>query len=170
MRNNNFPEFSHHRFNCHYVLPLQQCIRPKMCRPLQLLLHRDDQLQHATANRAHACLEHDTDSLPKNNTKRWTEFVNVTLDGCLSKVPFRPISVYGVVRVVRGCGYLTDDRDDKACMKRSGTHDVQALYCACTSDLCNTSNQLFHKQQITIFAAIALPLIYFVNQRLSRQL
>lgn len=49
------------------------------------------------------------------------------------------ISVYGKVRVIRECGYLTDEeRDDKACVKRSGTHDVFALYCSCTTDLCNS--------------------------------
>ncbi|XP_037950699.1 uncharacterized protein LOC119681592 [Teleopsis dalmanni] len=45
--------------------------------------------------------------------------------------------IYGKVRVVRGCGYIPDERDDGECMKRLGTHDVQAIYCACTTDLCN---------------------------------
>lgn len=46
--------------------------------------------------------------------------------------------IYGKVRIVRGCGYIPDDRsDNNECLKRSGTHDVQALYCACTNDLCN---------------------------------
>lgn len=77
--------------------------------------------------------------------------------------------VYGIERVVRGCGYITDERDDKQCMKRSGTHDVHALYCACTNDLCNSSNQLFHQSQIT-YGVLIMPLIYFINQRLNRQL
>lgn len=77
--------------------------------------------------------------------------------------------VYGVTRVVRGCGYITDERDDKSCMKRSGTHDVHALYCACTTDLCNTSSQLFHQNQIS-FAILISALIFFMNQRLNRQL
>ncbi|XP_031841551.1 UPAR/Ly6 domain-containing protein crok [Nomia melanderi] len=47
--------------------------------------------------------------------------------------------VYGKIRVVRGCGYITDERDNAACMKRSGTHDVQAHYCSCTGDLCNSA-------------------------------
>jgi Sleepless protein len=82
---------------------------------------------------------------------------------------FALVSVYGVVRVVRGCGYVTDDRDDKECMKRSGTHDVFAWYCACTSDLCNKSSQLFHQQQIT-YAILLMPFIYLLNQRYNRQL
>jgi hypothetical protein len=65
--------------------------------------------------------------------------------------------VYGKTRVVRGCGYLTDDRDDKECVKRSGTHDVFAVYCACTTDLCNDAPvpQQFHKL-ISLISAIVL--------------
>lgn len=49
-------------------------------------------------------------------------------------------SVYGKVRIVRGCGFIRDEElDDKRCIKRSGTHDVYALYCSCTGDLCNTA-------------------------------
>ncbi|XP_076239682.1 UPAR/Ly6 domain-containing protein crok [Calliopsis andreniformis] len=47
--------------------------------------------------------------------------------------------VYGKIRVVRGCGYLTDERDNSECLSRSGTHDVQAIYCSCTGDLCNSA-------------------------------
>lgn len=48
--------------------------------------------------------------------------------------------MYGKERVVRGCGYIPDERtDDRECLKRSGTHDVQAVYCACTADLCNVA-------------------------------
>ncbi|CAL7952163.1 unnamed protein product [Xylocopa violacea] len=47
--------------------------------------------------------------------------------------------VYGKTRVVRGCGYITDEKDNADCLKRSGTHDVQALYCSCTGDLCNSA-------------------------------
>ncbi|XP_077289647.1 UPAR/Ly6 domain-containing protein crok-like [Arctopsyche grandis] len=46
--------------------------------------------------------------------------------------------VYGKFRVIRECGYITDkEHDNKACVRRSGTHDVFAWYCSCTSDLCN---------------------------------
>ncbi|XP_012269177.1 uncharacterized protein LOC105693673 [Athalia rosae] len=48
--------------------------------------------------------------------------------------------IYGKTRVVRGCGFLTDSRDDGDCVQRSGTHDVLAWYCACTTDLCNAAN------------------------------
>ncbi|CAK9815599.1 hypothetical protein ANTQUA_LOCUS8513 [Anthophora quadrimaculata] len=47
--------------------------------------------------------------------------------------------VYGKIRVVRGCGYITDEKDNGDCLKRSGTHDVQAFYCSCTGDLCNSA-------------------------------
>ncbi|KAK0182163.1 hypothetical protein PV327_000326 [Microctonus hyperodae] len=48
--------------------------------------------------------------------------------------------VYGKERVVRGCGYITDERDNAACVRRVGTHDVMAHYCSCTTDLCNTAS------------------------------
>ncbi|CAD6226890.1 GSCOCG00005964001-RA-CDS [Cotesia congregata] len=48
--------------------------------------------------------------------------------------------VYGKVRVVRGCGFITDVKDDADCVRRTGTHDVMAYYCSCTTDLCNSSN------------------------------
>ncbi|XP_043286021.1 uncharacterized protein [Venturia canescens] len=45
--------------------------------------------------------------------------------------------VYGKLRVVRGCGYISEARDNGLCVRRTGTHDVMAHYCACTGDLCN---------------------------------
>ncbi|XP_020815216.1 uncharacterized protein LOC110189476 [Drosophila serrata] len=48
--------------------------------------------------------------------------------------------IYGKTRIVRGCGYIPDERTDAECVKRSGTHDVAAIYCSCTKDLCNGAN------------------------------
>ncbi|XP_017794864.1 PREDICTED: uncharacterized protein LOC108576393 [Habropoda laboriosa] len=47
--------------------------------------------------------------------------------------------VYGKIRVVRSCGYITDEKENAECLKRTGTHEVQALYCSCTGDLCNSA-------------------------------
>lgn len=77
--------------------------------------------------------------------------------------------VYGELRIVRGCGYITDVRDNKECLKRSGTHDVHALYCACSTDLCNASHRSFN-QHSTLYAIMLLPLVYLINQRFQRQL
>ena len=77
--------------------------------------------------------------------------------------------MYGKVRVLRGCGYITDERDDKMCIKRSGTHDVHALYCACTADLCNSSEKVFSKQQI-VFGILAAILGSYANHFIQRQL
>lgn len=79
------------------------------------------------------------------------------------------LSVYGIERVVRGCGYITDDRDDKQCLKRSGTFEVNAIYCACTTDLCNTSSQLFDKRQIAL-SILVLSIIHLISQQFHRQL
>ncbi|PNF30589.1 hypothetical protein B7P43_G06131 [Cryptotermes secundus] len=45
--------------------------------------------------------------------------------------------VNGKIRVVRGCGYVSDI-SSRSCIQRSGTHDVQVQYCSCKGDLCNT--------------------------------
>ncbi|XP_055306703.1 uncharacterized protein LOC129570994 [Sitodiplosis mosellana] len=45
--------------------------------------------------------------------------------------------IFGKVRVVRDCGYLVSDFDNKGCLKKSGTFEVQNFFCSCTNDLCN---------------------------------
>jgi hypothetical protein len=78
--------------------------------------------------------------------------------------------VYGEVRVVRGCGYVPDARDNKDCLRRSGTHDVLAMYCACTSDLCNGATSQ-HKSQLLVGAAALLSLAFVIhNQLVARRL
>lgn len=52
------------------------------------------------------------------------------------------VAVYGKVRVVRSCGYIADEKDNGECLMRSGTHDVRVSYCSCTSDLCNSVENL----------------------------
>lgn len=46
-------------------------------------------------------------------------------------------AVEGKKRVIRECGYIMDDRDDKACPRRTGTKEVEVFYCSCTQPLCN---------------------------------
>lgn len=66
--------------------------------------------------------------------------------------------VYGKIRVIRGCGYIRDPKDDKECVKRSGTHDVQAIYCACTTDRCNGAERAFGGDSFLLFL---LPIFSF---------
>ncbi|XP_017476920.1 PREDICTED: uncharacterized protein LOC108366938, partial [Rhagoletis zephyria] len=70
---------------------------------------------------------------------------------------------YGKVRVVRGCGYIPDERtDDGLCLKRSGTHDVQAIYCACTAELCNhAASTLYQNNNHPILSALPYTLAAF---------
>uniref|UniRef100_A0A1B6KW31 Uncharacterized protein n=1 Tax=Graphocephala atropunctata TaxID=36148 RepID=A0A1B6KW31_9HEMI len=72
--------------------------------------------------------------------------INCSMQAQLEHLPFmEPMvcrknvqKVYGKIRVVRSCGYIEDpDRDGRECVKRSGTHDVHMLYCACKGDICN---------------------------------
>ncbi|PSN30397.1 hypothetical protein C0J52_24568, partial [Blattella germanica] len=60
--------------------------------------------------------------------------------------------VYGKIRVVRGCGYVSDI-SHRACIQRSGTHDVQVQYCSCKGNLCNTG---VRQQSTTISHSVLL--------------
>lgn len=48
-------------------------------------------------------------------------------------------AVYGKVRVVRQCGYLTDNNSEQACRRQSGNGELFVTYCSCDTDLCNSS-------------------------------
>ncbi|XP_045463367.1 uncharacterized protein LOC123673020 [Harmonia axyridis] len=63
--------------------------------------------------------------------------------------------VNGKTRVIRSCGYIRSDRDDRECAKRSGTHDVQLRYCSCTGSLCNESFTFSPSKLTVIFSVIA---------------
>ncbi|CAH1367017.1 unnamed protein product [Tenebrio molitor] len=62
--------------------------------------------------------------------------------------------VQGNIRVIRGCGYIPDDRDDKACLVRTGTHDVHVRYCACKHSLCNRGNVQSSPSRIALGATV----------------
>lgn len=63
--------------------------------------------------------------------------------------------IQGTVRVIRNCGYIEDPgRDNKACSKRSGTHDVHVDYCSCTGDLCNGAKNLSYNLYNLIISVI----------------
>ena len=42
-----------------------------------------------------------------------------------------------VPRVVRTCGWISDDSTDGECIRRSGTFSVLVEYCTCSTDGCN---------------------------------
>ncbi|KAL7738098.1 hypothetical protein ACLKA6_006445 [Drosophila palustris] len=68
--------------------------------------------------------------------------------------------IYGKTRIVRGCGYIPDERTDKECIRRSGTHDVSATYCACTKELCNGA-----ASQKPLILALAAGLLLFMTRQ-----
>lgn len=70
--------------------------------------------------------------------------------------------IYGKIRIVRGCGYIPDERDDHECNKRLGTHDVQAIYCACTTDLCNHAQSLLNSNNYSLLRPLPLIFITFL--------
>ncbi|GAB1869145.1 hypothetical protein CAJAP_10224 [Camponotus japonicus] len=81
--------------------------------------------------------------------------------------------IYGKVRVVRSCGYITDEKDNGECLMRSGTHDVRALYCSCTGDLCNSVESLRTPSLLPLAslltAVLAIPSLLLSCPPLSRQ-
>lgn len=87
--------------------------------------------------------------------------------------------------MIRGCGYLKDDEPteaDKAkqgsdgkpkCRKRSGTFEVQTLFCNCDTDECNAapwSIDMPTKQMIlvmTILPSMLIKLIFELSLQRS---
>ncbi|KAG5897977.1 hypothetical protein JTB14_013551 [Gonioctena quinquepunctata] len=72
--------------------------------------------------------------------------------------------VEGKLRVIRGCGYLRDEHDDKRCYRRTGTANVEVFYCACTKSLCNTANPIQSYNSVILTALVA---IITMSSRLS---
>ncbi|XP_034245035.1 uncharacterized protein LOC117647415 [Thrips palmi] len=69
-----------------------------------------------------------------------------------------PASAMGTrTRVVRTCGYIEDAaRDGVLCTPRSGTHDVNVLYCSCKGNLCNAAPST---TRASLAALLSLPLL-----------
>ncbi|CAH1984752.1 unnamed protein product [Acanthoscelides obtectus] len=63
--------------------------------------------------------------------------------------------VEGETRVIRGCGYIRDDHDDKQCFKRTGTANVEVVHCSCTTSLCNSANSI-HLSYLGYFSLLVL--------------
>ncbi|XP_063377487.1 uncharacterized protein LOC134664672 [Cydia fagiglandana] len=51
------------------------------------------------------------------------------------------MEIYGKVRVVRQCGYIEDEVNEKNCQRRPGNGDLFVTYCSCNTDLCNQAPQ-----------------------------
>ncbi|ALC41023.1 CG6329 [Drosophila busckii] len=64
--------------------------------------------------------------------------------------------IYGKTRIVRGCGYIPDERTDRECVRRSGTHDVSATYCSCTKDLCNAATAVGNSQMLMLLGLASI--------------
>ncbi|KAL3284995.1 hypothetical protein HHI36_019124 [Cryptolaemus montrouzieri] len=64
--------------------------------------------------------------------------------------------VSGKVRIIRACGYITSDRDDQECARKSGTHEVTVKYCSCTGTLCNRGSAERVPWNQVIFIAVGL--------------
>lgn len=59
-------------------------------------------------------------------------------------------------RVIRECGYIQDQLDDKRCLRRTGTMGTETHYCACTTSLCNDSTSVRPLGICMVFALVAI--------------
>ncbi|XP_030028747.2 uncharacterized protein LOC115446286 [Manduca sexta] len=58
------------------------------------------------------------------------------------------------VRVVRQCGYLTDEwANETSCRRLVGVGEVFVTYCSCDTDLCNGAS---HNQQMALIGILLL--------------
>lgn len=70
--------------------------------------------------------------------------------------------VFGKPRVVRDCGYITSENDNnKNCLKKSGTFEVQNYFCSCDSDLCNKAPSIQYTPIMAIISFLATRLRLF---------
>lgn len=59
-------------------------------------------------------------------------------------------------RVIRECGYIQDQLDDKRCLRRTGTMGTETHYCACTTSFCNDSTSVRPLGICMVFALVAI--------------
>lgn len=68
-------------------------------------------------------------------------------------------SVFGKVRIVRDCGYVENDHDDRQCFRRTGTFEVESIFCSCTSDLCNSTPASTHQSAFSVMGYLMIALV-----------
>ncbi|KFM58231.1 hypothetical protein X975_04859, partial [Stegodyphus mimosarum] len=63
-------------------------------------------------------------------------------------------------RIVRGCGFLSSEKEGSDCFKRAGTFNVLIQYCSCDSDGCNAAPGTFNPHSwIGLLAGVVLSTI-----------
>ncbi|XP_054721103.1 uncharacterized protein LOC129230708 [Uloborus diversus] len=66
-------------------------------------------------------------------------------------------------RFVRGCGWLSAEKEGTDCFKRAGTFNVLIQYCSCDSDGCNAAPHTTSHSWIGLLAAVILSVIVVVK-------
>ncbi|KAG4067694.1 hypothetical protein HA402_005466 [Bradysia odoriphaga] len=88
--------------------------------------------------------------------------------------------IFGKVRVIRSCGYIkdqiqTENEKEKAddtkqkCRKRSGTFEVQSLFCNCDTDECNAAPWSMPTKHMILGITILPPMLIKLIFELSLQ-
>lgn len=59
-------------------------------------------------------------------------------------------------RFVRGCGWLSSEKESTDCFKRAGTFNVLIQYCSCDSDGCNTAPHTIQYSWAVLLSVVIL--------------
>lgn len=66
-------------------------------------------------------------------------------------------------RFVRGCGWLSSEKESTDCFKRAGTFNVLIQYCSCDADGCNAAPPTIQCSWIGLLAAVILSTLMVVK-------
>ncbi|GIY28257.1 protein quiver [Caerostris darwini] len=66
-------------------------------------------------------------------------------------------------RFVRGCGWLSSEKESTDCFKRAGTFNVLIQYCSCDKDGCNAAPSILQHSWIGLLAAVILSILMVVK-------
>ncbi|GIY88222.1 protein quiver [Caerostris extrusa] len=66
-------------------------------------------------------------------------------------------------RFVRGCGWLSSEKESTDCFKRAGTFNVLIQYCSCDTDGCNAAPSILQHSWIGLLASVILSILMIVK-------
>lgn len=139
------------------MLSVQQWIRSPVWRSVRCLFPWPSELQYESAIGALARLW--AGSMSKNQTEKYAILRELHSRHSIRLIDIflRFLSVFGKLRIVRDCGYVHDEHDDRECFRRTGTFEVESIFCSCTGDLCNSTPASTHQSVfgVTIYIMIA---------------
>ncbi|CAH0765161.1 unnamed protein product [Bemisia tabaci] len=65
------------------------------------------------------------------------------------------MKIQGKERVLRGCGYIEGDAMyNTTCVRRTGTSEVEVIYCSCRGSLCNSAVSIMQSPLTPLLVSI----------------